>query len=104
MVAAGEAADAQIKAILADPARYDGQPVMLAGSVSRLDARVSRRGNPYYTFTLDDGSGRLTVFSFGRAPCPSPTRVTVDGEFRQVKKVGSHTFHDQVDARRVVCR
>jgi hypothetical protein len=72
--------------------------------VSRLDARVSRRGNPYYTFTLDDGSGRLTVFSFGRAPCPSPTRVTVDGEFRQVKKVGSHTFHDQVDARRVVCR
>jgi len=31
-------------------------------------------------------------------------RVTVDGEFRHVKRVGGHTFYDQVDARRVVCR
>jgi hypothetical protein len=104
VVAAGQAADAQIKTMLSDPARYDGQPVTLTGAVSRLDPRVSRRGNPYYTFMLDDGSGRLTVFSFGRAPCAAPARVTVDGEFRHVKTVGTHTFHDQVDARRVVCR
>ena len=104
VVAAGNSSDAQIKAVLSDPSAYDGQPVSLTGTVSQLDTRVSRRGNPYYTFKLDDGSGRVTVFSFGQPPCPSPSRVTVDGEFRRVKRVTGHTFYDQVDARRVVCR
>ena len=104
VVGACEGAEALVKALLSDSGRYDGQPVVLAGTVTQLDARVSRRGNPYYTFKLDDGSGRVTVFSFGQLPCPSPTRVTVDGEFRHVKRVGGHTFYDQVDARRVVCR
>ena len=101
---ASESADALIKALLSDPGRYDGQAVALAGTVSQLDARVSRRGNAYYTFKLDDGSGRVTVFSFGQLPCPSPSRVTVAGEFRHVKRVNGHTFYDQIDARRVVCR
>ena len=104
LVVACEGADALVKALLADSARYDGQAVTLTGTVTQLDARVSRRGNPYYTFKLDDGSGRVPVFSFGQPPCPSPSRVTVDGEFRHVKRVGGHTFYDQVDARRVVCR
>jgi hypothetical protein len=84
--------------------RFDGQAVTLGGTVTQLDARISKRGNAYYTFRLDDGSGRIAVFAFGQPPCPSPSRVTVDGEFRHVKRVGGHTFYDQVDARRVVCR
>ena len=104
LVGACEGADAPVKMLLSDPARYDGQTVTLNGAVSQLDARVSRRGNAYYTFKLDDGSGRVTVFSFGQPPCPSPNRVTVDGEFRRVKRITGHTFYDQVDARRVVCR
>ena len=99
-----EGADGSIKTILSDPGRYDGQAVTLAGAVTQLDARVSRRGHAYYTFKLDDGSGRVTVFSYGQPPCPSSSRVTVDGEFRRVKRVSGHTFYDQVDARRVVCR
>ena len=104
LAAAGEGADGAVKDILSDPARYDGQTVTLAGNLTQLDARVSRRGNAYYTFKLDDGSGRLTVFAFGQPPCPSGSRVTVDGQFRRVKQVSGHTFHDQVDARRVACR
>jgi DNA polymerase III alpha subunit len=104
LVVAGEGADGSVKTILSDPGRFDGQAVTLGGTVTQLDARVSKRGNSYYTFKLDDGSGRITVFSFGQPPCPSPNRVTVDGEFRHVKRVGAHTFYDQVDARRVVCR
>jgi len=103
-VAAGEGADGPVKALLSDPARHDGQAVTLAGTVSQLDARVSKRGNAYYTFKLDDGSGRITVFSFGQPPCSAGSRVTIDGEFRRVKQVSGHTFHDQVDARRVACR
>lgn len=104
LVAAVEAADAAVKDLLSDPARYDGQSVSLAGTLTQLDARVSRRGNAYYTFKLDDGSARVTVFAFGQPPCPSGSRVTVDGAFRRVKQVSGHTFHDQVDARRVACR
>ncbi len=104
VVAAGKGADAQIRAVLSDPAAYDGQPLSLTGTASQVDTRVSRRGNAYYTFKLDDGSGRVSVFSFGQVPCPSPSRVTVAGEFRHVKRVGSHTFYDQIDARRVICR
>jgi hypothetical protein len=104
LAAASEGADGSVKTILSDPGRYDGQTVTLGGTVTQLDVRVSKRRNSYYTFKLDDGSGRITVFSFGQPPCPSPSRVTVDGEFRHVKRVGAHTFYDQVDARRVVCR
>ena len=103
-VAAGEGADGPVKALLSDPARHDGQEVSLAGTLTQLDARVSKRGNPYYTFKLDDGSGGVTVFSFGRPPCPAGSPVTVDGAFRRVKQVSGHTFHDQIDARRVACR
>ena len=103
-VATGEGADASVKALLSDPTRYDGQTVSLAGTVTGLDARVSRRGNAYYTFKLDDGSGRVTVFAFGQPPCASGSQVTVDGAFRRVKQVSGHTFHDQIDARRVMCR
>jgi DNA polymerase III alpha subunit len=104
LVVAGEDADGSVKTILSDPGRFDGQAVILDGTVTQLDTRVSKRGNAYYTFKLDDGSGRIAVFAFGQPPCPSPSRVTVDGEFRHVKRVGGHTFYDQVDARRVVCR
>jgi len=104
LAVACEGADGSVKTILSDPGRFDGQAVTLGGTVTQLDARVSRRGNAYYTFKLDDGSGRIAVFAFGQPPCPSPSRVTVDGEFRHVKRVSGHTFHDQVDARRVVCR
>ena len=99
-----EAADGTITAILADPAGHDGRAVTLSGTVSQLDPRVSRRGNAYYTFKLDDGSARITIYSSGQPSCPAGSRVTVDGEFRHVKKVSGYTFHDQVDARRVTCR
>jgi len=104
LVVVCEGADGSVKTILSDPGRFDGQAVTLGGSVTQLDTRVSKRGNAYYTFKLDDGSGRVSVFSFGQLPCPSPSRVTVAGEFRHVKRVGSHTFYDQIDARRIVCR
>jgi hypothetical protein len=103
-IAACERADGPIKTLLSDPAQYDGQPVTLLGSVTQIDARVSRRGNSYYTFRLDDGSSRVTVFSYGEPPCPSGSQVTVQGVFNRVKRVGAYTFHDQIDAKRVDCR
>lgn len=96
--------DGPIKALLSDPASYDRQVVSLSGMVTDLDVRVSQRGNLYYTFKLDDGSGRVTVFSFGDAPCPEGSRVAVEGQFLRVKYVSGYTFYNQVDARRVACQ
>jgi hypothetical protein len=103
-IAASEGADGPIKTLLSDPARYDGQSVTLAGSVTQLEARVSKRGNSYYTFRLADGSSRVIVFSYGEPPCPAGSEVTVQGVFNRVKQVGNYTFYDQIDAKRVVCR
>ena len=91
-------------AILAAPDRYDGQPVTLQGAVTHLSKRVSRRGNPYYTFDLRDKSGTIRVFSFGEAPCSENSPVTVDGTFEKVKQAGRYTFFNEITATRVMCR
>jgi hypothetical protein len=86
--------------ILKNPERFDQQAVTLRGTMSRLDVRTSRKGNPYYTFTVQD----LPVFSFGMPPCRNGAAVTVDGVFRKIKQVGRYTFHNEIDADQVVCR
>jgi hypothetical protein len=63
-------------AILAAPDRYDGQPVTLQGALTHLSKRVSQRGNPYYTFDLQE----------------------------KVKRVGRYTFFNEITATRIMCR
>jgi len=103
LLSCGQQPDGPIKALLSDPARYDGQMISLSGALTNLDVRVSHRGNSYYTFELDDGSGRVTIFSFGGPPCPAGSLVTVEGQFLRVKYVSGYTFYNQVDAKRVTC-
>jgi hypothetical protein len=91
-------------AILVAPERYDKQAVTLNGAVTNLNPRVSQRGNAYYTFDLQDVTGRMRVFSFGQASCPEGRRATIDGTFETVKSVGGHTFYNEVTASRVMCR
>jgi hypothetical protein len=97
------ALDATADAILKAPERYDKQTVTLGGEVTRLSQRVSRQGNAYYTFDLQDATGRIRVFSFGKAPCPEGRQSTVDGTFETVKRVGNYTFYNEVTAKRVTC-
>jgi hypothetical protein len=94
------ALDTTAAEILKNPERFDGQTVSLSGTMSRLDARTSRKGNAYYTFSMHE----LTVFSPGSPPCRDGAAVTVAGVFKKIKQVGHHTFRNQVDADSVVCR
>lgn len=96
--------EAAAGAILAAPERYDRQAVTLGGAITKLDQRVSQRGNAYYTFDLQDTTGRIRIFSFGQAPCSEGRRTVVDGTFEKVKRVGDYTFYNEVTASRVVCR
>lgn len=90
--------------ILANPEKFDGKAVTVAGTMTNLRPTVSRKGNPYYTFDLAAGGERITVFSFGKPPCAQGAAVTVEGIFHRVKRVSGRTFYNQIDAERVVCR
>lgn len=82
----------------------DGRIVTLEGTVQRLDARVSHRGNAYFAFDLDTGRGAVRVFRFGVPQCVVGSRAVVAGVFHRVKRVGNYTFYDEIDAERVTCR
>jgi len=89
--------------ILANPDRFDGQPVTIRGTVTNLQERVSRAGNPYYTLDLSDGKQAIRVFSFGTAPCRADA-ATVEGSFAKIKRQGRYTFYNEVTATRMFCR
>lgn len=90
--------------ILGDPDRFDGKLVTVTGRVTVLKAKISGKGNAYYTFALDDGGRAITVFSFGEPECPEGRTAMVEGQFQKVKRVGRYTFRNQIDAVSVRCR
>lgn len=70
----------------------------IVGKVYRLKAKVSRRGNPYYSFTLADEKAELRVFTFGRPGIDNDDRVKVIGIYHKVKRVGRYRFYNEIDA------
>ncbi len=90
-----------VKDLLDAPDKWHGRPVVVSGSVSRLEPRTSQRGNPYYTFVLSDGPGSVNVFSYGVPEVKNGKRVQVEGTFLKIKRVGQYTFQNQVDARQI---
>lgn len=90
------ASAAAIAQITAHPQTYDGQVVTVSGTVNDLRARISRKGNPYETFTVCESSC-VHVFTFGQPPLRDGERVSVTGTFAAVKHVGRYTFHNEID-------
>lgn len=89
------------KELLGAPDKWHGRSVVLSGAVAHLEPRVSGRGNAYFTFQLVDGTGVVRVFSYGTPEVRDGQRVQVEGIFHKIKRVGTHTFENQVDARRI---
>jgi hypothetical protein len=90
--------------ILKNPDRFHEQSVVIAGTVSNVRGLVSARGNPYFTFDVDDGLRALSVLKYGTAPCEAGAQATVEGQFFKVAKQGQDTIRNQVRAYRVTCR
>jgi len=90
-----------VKELLAEPDKWHGRAVMVSGSVGQLEARTSQRGNPYYTFLLNDGLASVKVFSYGVPEVKDGSRVQVEGTFLKIKRVGKYAFQNQVDATRI---
>jgi hypothetical protein len=90
--------------ILANPGRFDGQPVTISGTIAYVEERVSQSGNPYYTVDLSDGKRTIRVFSFGTATCRAGHAAIVEGTFKTVTQQSGYTFYNEVAATRVTCR
>ena len=96
------AAEVTVTTVLTAPERYDRQEVTLTCTAQAVSPKTSRRGNPYTTFQLRDTSGQaLTVFTWGHPTMKSGDRVQVTGIFEQIKRVGTYTFRNQVDAKEI---
>lgn len=98
---AGRVHQVTVQDLLTEPDRWHGRAVVVSGSVGKLVPHLSRRGNPYYTFFLDDGAASVKVFAYGVPEVAEGRRVRVEGTFLKVKRVGSSTYRNQVDARRI---
>jgi hypothetical protein len=91
-----------ISDILARPDAFDRREVVLEGTASAVDPRTSQRGNDYFTFRLADEAGAtVKVFSWGKPAIIPGDRVEIHGRFHKERRVGRHTFTDEVEALRI---
>jgi hypothetical protein len=98
LVSASVAAETTISSILATPAQFDGKSVTVRGIAAAVKSTVSRRGNPYMTFQLQDGGSAIMVYTRGHPTMSSGDRVEVIGIFQTVKHVGPYTFYNEIEA------
>ena len=84
--------------ILSNPDKFDGKMVQAEGKVTILKAKVSKKGNPYFTFKLADGDKSLSIFNFGTPSIKEGDSVKVMGRYQKVKLVGRYTFYNEIDA------
>lgn len=84
-----------IRALLDDPAKYEGKTVRIAGEVRESAGLLG-----YGVYRVDDGTGTLTVVSKGEGVPRAGARVGVEGTFRSALTVGSHTVAALVEKQR----
>ena len=91
------AADLTVADLLRNESTYDGQHVVVTGAITSLEEKTSHKGNAYDVFDLCAGSC-VHVFIFGRPRIQAGERITIRGTFSVTKRVGSYTFHDEIEA------
>lgn len=86
-----------VQALLTDGQKYDGKQVVLVGTVRNLKEKVSKKGNPYYTFKIGEGKQTISVFGYGKATAKEGDRVRVTGKFAVEKRVGYAIYRNEID-------
>jgi hypothetical protein len=93
------AQETTVQKILANRDSYDGQEVSVSGTVSKLKLKTLKDGNDYTTFSLIGESRRsLNVFVWGHSKVKMGQRVKVTGTYQKVKRMGLHTFYNEIEA------
>ena len=86
------------RALVEDPARYDGQAIVLVGTVENPRVRVPPQGSGYTAFTLTDGTARVPVIAWGTQQIGMGDVVEVRGAFRTRLSAGNEALLDTVEA------
>ena len=77
-----------IKELLDDPGRWDGKTVRIAGNVEESIGALG-----YGAYTVDDGTGKLTVvIEGGGSPPRVGAKVGVEGTFRSAFTLGTRSL------------
>jgi hypothetical protein len=106
VLAAGSPAwalETSVRELVEAPERFDGRRLTVRGTVTNLHRQESRKGSPYYSFSLSDGLRVVRVFSFGDTTCRNGESATVEGTFSRVKKRGGYTFYNEITGKRILC-
>ncbi|HRR96622.1 MAG TPA: hypothetical protein P5150_07860 [Candidatus Ratteibacteria bacterium] len=93
---------ATIKEILNNPDTYNQKEVIVVGEVINLKPTISKKGNPYTTFSLiDDDYNALKVFTWGHPEINNDDKVEVIGIFQKIKYVGKYRFYNEIEAKNI---
>ena len=86
--------------ILADKNSYDGKEVSVSGTVSAdIKFKTTKDGKNYTTFSiLGDSGRRIKVFIWGKLKLQGGQKVRVTGIYRKIKKTGTYTFRNGIEA------
>lgn len=90
-----------VASLLENPGRYDGKVVTVSGVITAYRERVSRAGNPYTTFRLQEGGASVGVFAWGHRGLREGARVRVTGVFQRVRRVGRFTFYNEIEIQQI---
>lgn len=99
-VTAGAQEQVTVQALLNDGKKYDGKQVVLVGIVRDLKEKVSKKGNPYYTFKIGESKQTVSVFSYGKSTVKEGDKVRVTGKFAVEKRVAYATYRNEIDVTR----
>ncbi len=83
--------------ILAAADAYEGETVMVQGTVARLERAVFPNGRPYYTLSVEDARTTLTVFSWSPPSVKEGDRVEAVGIFH----IWRYNIHHMIESVRI---
>ncbi|HET8713988.1 MAG TPA: hypothetical protein VFM23_09950 [Gemmatimonadales bacterium] len=86
----------KVKDLLADPGKYDGRTVRIAGEVENAIGALG-----YGAYELNDGTGTLPVVTEGGGAPTRGAKVGVEGTFRAAYTLGVQSRAVVVEKRRV---
>src|SRR5690625_6478669 len=73
-----QAADVSIATLLADESRPDGSTVTIAGPITSLQRKMSKKGNPWAAVTIEDREGAGGVMLCGETDLAYSTALAHD--------------------------
>ena len=98
---ASHAGEVRIQSIIRNPAQFDGTSVTILGTATAMNKTISRSGNAYSTFEVQDADAGIKIFTWGHPVTRAGDLVQVTGVFQQVKRVRQYTFYNEVEAQSV---